>query len=101
MYTEELAEAIFIDETGQARREVIEYQVRRGRKGKKSTIEYFCFQAGRSAENQDQFGHIEHKRTIAFTDPQVREWLESHAKAGDITEDFRRECMTEVMDEYI
>lgn len=98
----ELAEAIFINESGHARREVVEYSVKRG-KG----IQFFLYAKGRGVEGEpeeldlpDLTGCRTNEATIAVTDADVRAWLEAHAKAGDITEGERRDAL-EFMDEFI
>ncbi len=103
--TTDLAEAIFIDKAGRARREVIEYRVRRGRKGSRSTIDYFCFQSGPGIKAIDEVGNVECRQKVQMTDAEVRAWLETHGKAGDILdileyEGARREIL-ELMDEFI
>ena len=100
--TDDLAEAIFVDETGLARREVIQYRIVRDRKAKKDVLEFYCLQAGPGVKVIDKYGDVEHQQTIKLTDPEVRTWFEVHGKAGDILEcEAAQREMLELMDEYI
>ena len=98
--TEDLAEAIFIDETGHARREVVQYRIVRTSKAKKE-LEFYCLQAGPGVKVSDKYGDVVHQQTIKLTDPDVRTWFEVHGKAGDILEcEAAQREMLEFMDEY-